>query len=136
MQSEPLVYVVDDNHAMTESLDWILGSIGLKSKRFTKSDHFLKEYNSDVPGCILIDVRMPKISGPELQLKLNDLKQLCARKNVELLVEIDGGVDDTNIKQLATAGANVFVAGNAVFSAPDPTGMIAKLKNLSAILSS
>jgi len=65
--------------------------------------------------------------------KLHDLKQLCARKNVELLVEVDGGVDDTNIKQLAAAGANVFVAGNAVFSAPDPTGMIAKLKNLSTI---
>ncbi len=65
--------------------------------------------------------------------KLHDLQQLCARKNVELLVEVDGGVDDTNIKQLADAGANVFVAGNAVFSAPDPTGMIAKLKNLSTV---
>ena len=65
--------------------------------------------------------------------KLHDLQQLCARKNVELLVEIDGGVDGTNIKQLAEAGANVFVAGNAVFSAPDPTGMIAKLRSLSTV---
>jgi len=65
--------------------------------------------------------------------KLNDLQQLCARKNIELLVEVDGGVDDTNIQQLATAGANVFVAGNAVFSAPDPTGMIAKLKSLGTV---
>jgi len=65
--------------------------------------------------------------------KLHDLQQLCGRKSVELLVEVDGGVDDTNIKQLAQAGANVFVAGNAVFSAPDPTGMISKLKSLSTL---
>ena len=65
--------------------------------------------------------------------KLHDLTELCARKNVDLLIEVDGGVDDTNIKQLAEAGAGVFVAGNAVFSAPDPTGMISKLKSLSTL---
>jgi ribulose-phosphate 3-epimerase len=65
--------------------------------------------------------------------KLHDLQQLCTRKNVELLVEVDGGVDDTNVNQLAAAGANVFVAGNAVFSAPDPMAMIAKLKSLGTL---
>jgi len=65
--------------------------------------------------------------------KLHDAKELCARKNVSPFIEVDGGVDDANIKQLAEAGANVFVAGNAVFSAPDPTGMIAKLKSLSTV---
>jgi len=65
--------------------------------------------------------------------KLHDAKELCARKDVSPFIEVDGGVDDANIKQLAEAGANVFVAGNAVFSAPDPTGMIAKLKSLSTV---
>jgi ribulose-phosphate 3-epimerase len=64
--------------------------------------------------------------------KLHDLTELCTRKSVELLIEVDGGVDDTNIAQLTAAGANVFVAGNAVFSATDPAGMISKLKSLSA----
>jgi ribulose-phosphate 3-epimerase len=65
--------------------------------------------------------------------KLHDLRELCASKGVDLLIEVDGGVDDTNIKQLAEAGANVFVAGNAVFSATDPVAMISKLKGLSTI---
>ncbi len=65
--------------------------------------------------------------------KLHDLRELCASKGVDLLIEVDGGVDDTNIKQLAEAGANVFVAGNAVFSATDPAAMISKLKGLSTI---
>jgi ribulose-phosphate 3-epimerase len=63
--------------------------------------------------------------------KLHDLKELSAKRNVDLLIEVDGGVDESNIAQLAGAGANVFVAGNAVFSAADPSGMITKLKNLS-----
>jgi len=63
--------------------------------------------------------------------KLHDLKELSAKKNVDLLIEVDGGVDESNVAQLAEAGANVFVAGNAVFSAPDPSGMILKLKKLS-----
>jgi len=63
--------------------------------------------------------------------KLHDLKELSAKKNVDLLIEVDGGVDESNVAQLAEAGANVFVAGNAVFSAPDPSGMIVKLKKLS-----
>ena len=62
--------------------------------------------------------------------KLHDLKELSANKNIDLLIEVDGGVDESNVAQLAEAGANVFVAGNAVFSAADPSGMIAKLKNL------
>jgi len=63
--------------------------------------------------------------------KLHDLKELSAEKNIDLLIEVDGGVDESNVAQLARAGANVFVAGNAVFSAADPSAMIAKLKNLS-----
>jgi ribulose-phosphate 3-epimerase len=63
--------------------------------------------------------------------KLHDLKELSAKRNVDLLIEVDGGVDESNVAQLAGAGANVFVAGNAVFSAADPSGMITKLKNLS-----
>jgi ribulose-phosphate 3-epimerase len=64
--------------------------------------------------------------------KLHDIKELCARKNVAPFIEVDGGVDDSNIAELAAAGANVFVAGNAVFSAPDPAGMIARLNQLSS----
>ncbi|WP_183572447.1 ribulose-phosphate 3-epimerase [Mucilaginibacter sp. X5P1] len=61
--------------------------------------------------------------------KLADIKALKRRYNPELLIEVDGGVDETNIVKLSDAGANVFVAGNAVFASADPTATIASLKH-------
>jgi len=69
---EPIVYIIDDDHAMVESLSWIIESVGLKVKIFVKAQDFLDEYNSQQHGCLLLDVRMPGMSGPELQVKLND----------------------------------------------------------------
>ena len=60
--------------------------------------------------------------------KIKDLKALARRYNPELLIEVDGGVDEHNIEQLIEAGANVFVAGSAVFSSADPSATISKLK--------
>jgi len=64
--------------------------------------------------------------------KLKDIKELSARLNPGLLIEVDGGVDEKNIAKLVEAGANVLVAGNSVFSAPDPTAAIAYLKKTGA----
>jgi ribulose-phosphate 3-epimerase len=61
--------------------------------------------------------------------KLADIKALSRRYNTELYIEVDGGVDEHNILKLVEAGANVLVAGNSVFSAPNPTEAIAHLKN-------
>lgn len=66
----PIVYVVDDDQAMVESLTWIIESVGLKVKTFVRAQNFLDEYDSNQHGCILLDVRMPGMSGPELQAKL------------------------------------------------------------------
>jgi ribulose-phosphate 3-epimerase len=46
------------------------------------------------------------------------------------LIEVDGGVTLENAKMIIDAGADVLVAGNTVFRAPDPSGMIAALKNI------
>jgi ribulose-phosphate 3-epimerase len=62
--------------------------------------------------------------------KVEKLKNLIASKNAKTLIEIDGGVDLENYKKLIKAGASVLVAGNTVFSSPDPTQMIAKLKSV------
>jgi ribulose-phosphate 3-epimerase len=61
--------------------------------------------------------------------KFNDLNKLRAQYNPQLLAEVDGGVDISNAAKLVAAGANVLVAGNAVFSAPDPTKYISELKH-------
>lgn len=69
---DPVVYVVDDDEAMVESLSWIIESVGLNAKTYTRAQDFLDEYDSAQHGCLLLDVRMPGMSGPELQLRLNE----------------------------------------------------------------
>jgi ribulose-phosphate 3-epimerase len=60
--------------------------------------------------------------------KVEALNNLIARKNSKAKIEIDGGVDAVNASALVKTGADVLVAGNTVFSAPDPVGMIRQLK--------
>jgi FixJ family two-component response regulator len=69
---EPIVYIIDDDQAMVESLSWIIESIGLKVRTYLRPQEFLNEYDPQQHGCLLLDVRMPGMSGPELQLKLSD----------------------------------------------------------------
>lgn len=69
---DPIVYVVDDDQAMVESLLWIIESVGLKVKVYVRAQEFLDEYEPNQHGCLLLDVRMPGMSGPELQLRLNE----------------------------------------------------------------
>lgn len=60
--------------------------------------------------------------------KLKKLRSMALTQNPDLLIEVDGGVGSGNIAQLVAAGANVLVAGNAVFAAENPEEMIKKLK--------
>lgn len=70
---EQIVYVVDDDQAMVESLSWVIESVGLKVKTYTRAQDFLENFDPLQSGCILLDVRMPGMSGPELQTKLSAL---------------------------------------------------------------
>jgi two-component system response regulator FixJ len=71
MSKEQIVYGVDDDQAMVESLSWVIESVGLKVRTFTRAQDFLEHYDANQSGCILLDVRMPGMSGPELQTKLS-----------------------------------------------------------------
>ncbi len=62
--------------------------------------------------------------------KIAKLKQLIAETGSKALINIDGGVDLNNAATIVNAGADVIVAGSAVFGAPDPKEMISRLKNL------
>lgn len=64
------VFVVDDDEAMRSSLAWLIESIGLAVHTFPDADSFLSGYNPNAPGCLVLDVRMPGISGLELQEQL------------------------------------------------------------------
>ena len=60
--------------------------------------------------------------------KIKDLKEMIVKSNSKALIEIDGGVSLGNAKALLDAGADVFVAGNLVFSAANPPDVIRQLK--------
>ncbi len=64
------VYIVDDDPAMRDSLRWLLDSVSLEVKTFSDAKEFLDAYVPQSPGCLVLDVRMPGMSGMELQERL------------------------------------------------------------------
>lgn len=95
----------------------------------------LKEVLADLDLVLVMSVN-PGFGGqkfiPNTLPKLRELKALSAAINPELIIEVDGGVDIHNLADLIQAGANAFVAGNAIFAATAPKEMISELKNLNA----
>ncbi|QDV19357.1 Transcriptional regulatory protein TdiR [Gimesia panareensis] len=71
-QQEATVFVVDDDPAIRKSLRWLIESVGLKVQTHELASDFLESYSPDRPGCLVLDVRIPGMSGLELQEKLRE----------------------------------------------------------------
>ncbi len=69
--SVPTVFVIDDDEAVRSSLRLLFRSIGLPVQVHASAQEFLPQYSPDQPGCLVVDVRMPGMSGLELQHALN-----------------------------------------------------------------
>jgi two-component system response regulator TtrR len=67
------IYVVDDDEAMRDSMIWLLEGEGYTVSCFDSGDAFLKAHPEKMRGCLVLDVRMPEMSGLELQEKLDTL---------------------------------------------------------------
>jgi two-component system response regulator FixJ len=67
MQPKPTVYVVDDDEAMRDSLRWLIESEGLAVETYAEAQDFLDAYDGKKPACLVLDLRMPNMSGLELQ---------------------------------------------------------------------
>lgn len=67
------VFIVDDDEDVRDSLVELIESMGLQTRTYENALVFLDEFNTSQPGCVLADVRMPGMSGIELQQKLNEL---------------------------------------------------------------
>lgn len=63
---EPVIQVVDDDSDLLKSLHWLLESVGLKVATFESARDFLTDFDPAQPGCMLLDIRMPGMSGLEL----------------------------------------------------------------------
>ena len=69
----PVVFIVDDDEAVRGSLRLLLKSVGLIPAALGSAREFLQKYDPAQPGCLVLDVRMPEMSGLELQEQLNFL---------------------------------------------------------------
>lgn len=84
---EPTVFVVDDDAAVRQSFEWLVGSVGLHTETYASAQDFLDAYDPARPGCLVLDVRMPGMSGLELQERL-------AGEGVSLPVIVVSGYGD------------------------------------------
>lgn len=93
----------------------------------------LKDILADLDLVLIMSVN-PGFGGqqfiPQTLNKISELKSLALRLNPELIIEVDGGIGIQNIASLIDAGADAFVAGNAIFAAESPLQMISDLKNI------
>ena len=69
---EPLVYLVDDDEAVRDALGLLLKSVGLQSRLYASALEFLEDYSPERHACLVADIRMPGLSGLELQQRLNE----------------------------------------------------------------
>jgi FixJ family two-component response regulator len=95
----PVVYIVDDDTDVRRSIQRLLLSVGLVSESFASADDFLQHVDREQPGCVVMDVRMPRVSGLEAQRQL-------AENGVDLpLIFVTGHADISAVVRAMKAGA-------------------------------
>ncbi len=97
------VYVVDDDQAVRDSLRWLIESVGLNVKTFSNGQELLENFNEAEISCLVLDVRMPGISGLDLQQRL---KKMNAKIPV---IIVTGHADVPMAIQAMKAGAFDFI---------------------------
>lgn len=97
------VYIVDDDAAVRESLCLLVESVGLRATAFGSATEFLEKFSPQSTGCIVLDIRMPGISGLELQERLN-----AAGITLPVII-ITGHGDITMAVRAMKAGAMDFI---------------------------
>ena len=103
MSAEPTVFVVDDDDAVRRFLGGLIASVNLAVETYSSAQEFLDAYQPGRPGCLLLDMRMPGMSGLELQKEL-------AERSIELSVIIlTGHGDVATAVHTMKAGAVDFI---------------------------
>ena len=100
---DPVVFVVDDDPSIRDALTSLLRSVGLRVETFESARAFLTRQPSDVPGCLVLDVRLPGLSGLELQRELSE-----AEMHIPIIF-ITGHGDIPMTVQAMKAGAVEFL---------------------------
>jgi FixJ family two-component response regulator len=99
MESPSLVAIIDDDESVRQSVPDLLRMFGLASETFSSAEEFLAKGGISRSKCLLLDVAMPGVGGPELQKELN-------RRNIKIpIIFITGHRDETLWSRLIEQGA-------------------------------
>lgn len=101
--TRPTVFVVDDDAAVRDALKLLLRSVGHAVETYGSAQEFLEAYGEDRPGCLVLDIRMPGMSGLELQQKLNE------KHSILPIIFITGHGDVPMAVEAMQAGAVDFI---------------------------
>jgi FixJ family two-component response regulator len=103
MSNDTMVFVIDDDESVRESLKSLLRSVGLGVETFASAQEFMQSKRPDVPACLILDVRMPGLSGLDLQRDL-------AEANIQIpIIFITGHGDISMSVRAMKAGAVEFL---------------------------
>jgi len=103
LDTQPVVFVVDDDAAVREALESLLKSVGLRAAMFASPAQFLERRQPNVPSCLVLDVRLPELSGLDFQAEL-------ARKGIQIpIIFITGHGDVPMSVRAMKAGAVEFL---------------------------
>jgi FixJ family two-component response regulator len=100
---DPVVFVVDDDPSIRDALTSLIRSVGLRVETFESARAFLTRQPSDAPGCLVLDVRLPGLSGLDLQ------RELAAAQITMPIIFITGHGDIPMTVQAMKAGAVEFL---------------------------
>ena len=103
MRDAPIVFVVDDDPSVRSSLKFLLSTVGLHVESFDSSDAFLHKKPSDAPSCLVLDVRLPGLSGLDFQ------RELAARNTPIPIIFLTGHGDIPMSVRAMKAGAVEFL---------------------------
>ncbi len=70
--TDPTVFIVDDEAEVRDALKLLMDSVGLAAETFASAQAYLDQFEPQRPGCLVLDIRMPGLSGLELQEKLSE----------------------------------------------------------------
>jgi FixJ family two-component response regulator len=102
-ETDGVVFVVDDDEPMRRSLENLIRSVGLRVEAFATAQEFLRGKRPDLPGCLVLDVRLPGLSGLDLQKRM-------AAADIEIpIIFITGHGDIPMTVQAMKAGAMGFL---------------------------
>jgi two-component system response regulator TtrR len=101
--AEPTVYVIDDDASIRELLTWLMARNGIRCQSFPDARSFLKAYRTDAPGCLILDLRMPGMSGLDLQAMLK------AQGAMLPVIFLSGRADVSAAVQAVKGGAFDFI---------------------------